>query len=87
MPEPTTRRQFLTRAAILAAGAPTLGAFLAACGKSGPSSSTPSLTLAAPDSPVKWDIAEDNKPIADGLAPEKGTLKLSATPTTSAPTR
>ena len=72
-----TRRQFLTRAAILAAAAPTLGAFLAACSKSGPSSGQPTLTLAAPDHPVKWDIADDNKPIADGLAPEKGaTLKI-----------
>ena len=35
MPEPTTRRQFLARAAILAASAPTLGAFLQACSKSG----------------------------------------------------
>lgn len=76
MPEPTTRRQFLTRAAILAASAPTLGAFLAACGKSDSPSSTPSLKLASPESPVLWDIADDNKPIADGLAPEKGTLKL-----------
>jgi len=71
------RRQFLTRAALLAATAPTLGAYLAACSKSGPSSSAPSLTLAAPDKPVTWDIADDNKPIADGLAPEKGsTLQL-----------
>ena len=37
----------------------------------------PTLTIAKPDSPVKWDIADDNKPIADGLAPEKGaTLKI-----------
>ncbi|HET9564169.1 MAG TPA: extracellular solute-binding protein, partial [Mycobacterium sp.] len=72
-----TRRQFLARAAILAAAAPTLGAYLAACSKSGPSSGQPTLTLASPDSPVKWDIADDNKPIADGLAPEKGaTLQL-----------
>jgi spermidine/putrescine transport system substrate-binding protein len=72
-----TRRQFLSRAAILAAAAPTLGAYLAACSKSGPSSGQPTLTLASPDSPVKWDIADDNKPIADGLAPEKGaTLQL-----------
>ena len=77
MPEPTTRRQFLTRAAILAASAPTLGAFLSACGGgSAPPGATPSLKLASPDSPVLWDIADDNKPIADGLAPEKGTLKL-----------
>ncbi|HYJ57557.1 MAG TPA: extracellular solute-binding protein, partial [Mycobacterium sp.] len=77
MPEPTTRRQFLTRAAILAAGAPTLGAFLAACGKSDSPSTTPSLTIASPDNPVTWPIPDDNKPIADALAPEEGaTLKL-----------
>ena len=77
MPTPPTRRQFLARAAILAAGAPALGAFLQACSKNAPSSSQPSLTLAAPDNPVKWDIGDDNKPIADGLAPEKGaTLQL-----------
>ncbi len=81
MPPPNghgpTRRQFLARAAILAATAPTLGAYLTACSKSGPSSGQPTLTLAAPDHPVKWDIADDNKPIADGLAPEKGaTLKI-----------
>jgi spermidine/putrescine transport system substrate-binding protein len=77
MPEPTSRRQFLVRAAILAATAPTLGAFLQACSKNAPSSSQPSLTLAAPDNPVTWPIPDDNKPIADGLAPEKGaTLKI-----------
>ena len=38
-----------------------LGAVLQACSKSTPSSSAPSLTLAAPDKPVKWDIADDNK--------------------------
>ncbi len=38
---------------------------------------SPTLTLASPDNPVTWDIADDNKPIADGLAPEKGaTLQL-----------
>ena len=77
MPTPPTRRQFLARAAILAAAAPTLPAFLAACSKSGPSSQGPSLTIAAPDNPVKWPIPDDNKPIADGLAPEQGaTLKI-----------
>ena len=72
-----TRRQFLQRSAILAASTPALIAFLDACSRSTPSSSGPSLTLAAPDNPVTWDIADDNKPIADGLAPEKGaTLQL-----------
>src|SRR5262245_36183958 len=77
MPEPTSRRQFLARAAILAASDATPGAFLAACSKNAPSSSQPTMTLAAPDHPVTWPIADDNKPIADGLAPEKGaTLKI-----------
>ena len=71
------RRQFLQRAAIVAVAAPTLAAFLEACSKPGPSSSGPSLTIAKPDSPVKWPIPDDNKPIADGLVPEKGaTLKI-----------
>src|SRR5690349_5372606 len=77
MPTPPSRRQFLARAAILAAAAPTFGAFLAACSKPESSSSPSSLTLAAPDNPVKWPIPDDNKAIADGLAPEKGaTLKI-----------
>ncbi|WP_167098441.1 spermidine/putrescine ABC transporter substrate-binding protein [Mycobacterium sp. DL592] len=71
------RRQFLTRAALLAAGTPALVAFLDACSKGAQTSSAPSLTIASPSSPVKWDIADDNKPIADGLSPEKGaTLQL-----------
>ena len=70
------RRQFLQRAAILAAGAPTLGAFLAACSKPDSATSTPSLTIAAPDNPVTWPIAPGNEPIGDGLEPEKGPLKL-----------
>src|SRR6478736_3858276 len=76
------RRQFLTRAALLAAGAPALPLFLDACSKGGPSGSSsssaaPSLKIASPQNPVTWDIPADNKPIADGLAPEQGaTLQL-----------
>ncbi|MCU1695537.1 MAG: transporter substrate-binding protein [Mycobacterium sp.] len=72
------RRQFLQRAAILAAAAPTVGAFLAACSKpAGTQGSAPSLTIAKPDSPVKWPIADDNKAIGDSLPPEKGaTIKI-----------
>ena len=71
------RRQFLQRAALLAAGTPALVAFLDACSKGGQSSSAPTLKIASPQNPVKWDIPSDNKPIADGLAPEKGaTLQL-----------
>ena len=71
------RRQFLQRAALLAVGTPALVAFLDACSKGGQSTSAPSLTIASPSSPVKWDIPADNKAIADGLGPEKGgTLQL-----------
>ncbi|AQA04343.1 ABC transporter substrate-binding protein [Mycobacterium sp. MS1601] len=81
LPRPSgpTRRQFLMRAGLLALTAPTLGSALAACGSGpgGPGSATATLTLAKPDSPVTWDIADDNKPIGDGLAPEQGaTLKI-----------
>jgi spermidine/putrescine transport system substrate-binding protein len=66
----------LARAAILAAAAPALGAFLAACSKP-PAPSTGDVKLASPSNPVKWPIPDDNKAIADGLAPEKGaTLKI-----------
>ena len=59
-------------------GRPDPGQLPRRCSKSGQSSSSaPTLTIAAPDHPVKWDIPEDNKPIADGLAPEKdATLQL-----------
>ncbi len=71
------RRQFLTRAALLAASTPALVAFLDACSKGGQSSSAPTLKIASPSNPVTWDIPDDNKAIADGLAPEKGgTLQL-----------
>ncbi len=81
MPAPNgpgpNRRQFLQRAALLAAGTPALVAFLDACSKGGQSTSAPTLKIASPQNPVKWDIAGDNQPIADGLAPEKGaTLQL-----------
>jgi spermidine/putrescine transport system substrate-binding protein len=76
MPKCTTRRQFLTRAAMVVASAPALGALLEACSKA-PPYSPPSLTLASPGNPVTWPISDDNRPIADGLAPEKdATLKI-----------
>jgi spermidine/putrescine transport system substrate-binding protein len=71
------RRQFLQRAALLAAGTPALVAFLDACSKGGQSTSSPGLKIASPGNPVTWDIPADNKAIADGLGPEKGaTLQL-----------
>lgn len=76
MPTPSrpvpNRRQFIRRAALLAAGGPSLIAPLDACSKGSPPNPTPSVTIAAPNRPVTWDIPVDNKPIADGLRPEKG---------------
>ncbi len=74
-----SRRQFLVRAALLAAAVPALPLALSACSKDGAGGggATPSLTIAAPSSPVTWDVPSDNQPIADALAPEKGaTLQL-----------
>ena len=73
-----SRRQFLTRAALLAVGAPALPILLDACSKGGNSTSAPSsLKIASPQNPVTWDIPADNMPIADGLTPEQGaTLQL-----------
>lgn len=81
MPAPhrpgSSRRQFLQRAALLAGGTPALIAFLNACAKSDQTSSAPGMKIASPDKPATWDIAKDNAPIADGLAPEKAaTLQL-----------
>src|SRR4051794_28211119 len=77
----SSRREFLTRSMLLAAGAPTLAAFLDACSTSSGGSSSGGrdsiLKLASPDNPVTWPIKADNKPIANGLSPEKGaTLRL-----------
>src|SRR4051794_32058994 len=75
----TSRRDFLVRSMLLAAGTPSLAAFLEACGGSTSNTSGPSggLRLASPTNPVTWPIAADNRPIANGLAPEKNaTLRL-----------
>ncbi len=83
-PEPfqgPSRRQFLQRAALLAAGTPTLAALLEACTRSsgtggGGAAPKASLTLAAPSNPVKWPV-DESAMIKDGLTPEKGaTLRL-----------
>jgi spermidine/putrescine transport system substrate-binding protein len=75
-----TRREFMRRAGMAGIALPTASAILAACGKSGGASGSPpanptGLTLARPDNPVTLPIA-DNPPIADGLQPEAGPLKI-----------
>jgi spermidine/putrescine transport system substrate-binding protein len=67
-----TRRQLLGAGAGLA-----LGGMLAGCGSSNPTGTSTGVRLPSPTSPVKWPIYSDNKPIAAGLAPEKGaTLQI-----------
>jgi spermidine/putrescine transport system substrate-binding protein len=74
------RRTFMRKAAATGIAAPSLAAFLAACGSSEPTSSgsSPSagLTLARPDSPVTIPLSDDNPAIADGLKPEAGPLRI-----------
>jgi spermidine/putrescine transport system substrate-binding protein len=72
-----SRRQLLGAGAGLAAGA-----LLAGCGGSGSSGPTApkgagGVPLPRPNTPVKWPIYSDNKPIASGLQPETGaTLQI-----------
>ena len=77
-PEPEGR--VLSRREVLGAGAGLmLGAMLAGCGGSSETTATGSSGLSLPSlhSPVKWPIFSDNKPIASGMAPEKGaTLQI-----------
>ncbi|MGI9123678.1 MAG: polyamine ABC transporter substrate-binding protein [Mycobacterium sp.] len=65
------RRQFLQHAALLAAGAPALAALLDACSEAEQPDWPANLKIAAPNAPVTWDIAPDNRPTPDGLGPEK----------------
>ena len=65
------RRQFLQRTALLAAGAPALAGLLDACSKDGQSDWPANLRIASPKDPVTWEITSDNRPIPDGLGPEK----------------
>ena len=79
---PAPEERAISRRDLLGAGAGlALGALLAGCGSSSSNSSPPTgahgVLLPRQDAPVKWPIYSDNKPIASGLAPEKGaTLQL-----------
>ncbi len=74
---PLSRREFLRRAGAAGLAVPSLAAVLAACGKSSSSGGSTSggLQLARPDHPVTLPV-EGNPPIADGLPPESGPLKI-----------
>ena len=69
----------ISRRQLLAAGAGlALGGMLAGCSRTNPAAGASSaVPLPRQDSPVKWPVYSDNKPIASGLAPEAGaTLQL-----------
>jgi spermidine/putrescine transport system substrate-binding protein len=68
----------ISRRQLLAAGAGlALGATLAGCSSKNPAGASSGPPLPRQNSPVKWPVYSDNKPIASGLAPEKGaTLQL-----------
>ncbi len=70
------RREFLGRSAVGIAGLSSLGTILAACGGGNGGSSAADLQLARPDSPITWPLYDDNAPIASGLEPEEGPLKI-----------
>jgi spermidine/putrescine transport system substrate-binding protein len=78
------RREFLRRSALLGVALPSAGAILAACGddddepssgsKGSNASTTTNAGLSRPDNPVTLPLK--GEPIADGLDPEGGPLKL-----------
>lgn len=79
-----TRRTFIRRASLTAAGLSAPG-LLAACGTASPfgagadaalSRGPGGLPLARPNRPVRLPIYADNKPILSGQAPEKGPLQV-----------
>jgi spermidine/putrescine transport system substrate-binding protein len=71
------RREFLQRGVAGAFALSSMGTLLAACaGNNNGQFKPPELQLARPDNPVKWPLFDDNQPVASGLEPESGTLKI-----------
>jgi len=77
----TSRREFLRRAAATGIALPSMSAILAACrdsstGGTSQTTGAAGIPLATPDSPVELPLYDDIPPIADGLEPEAGPLKV-----------
>ncbi|MBA2457203.1 MAG: spermidine/putrescine ABC transporter substrate-binding protein, partial [Nocardioidaceae bacterium] len=71
------RRRFLRHTLYLSLGAAAGPTILGACAAdSTTTSSAAALPLARPDNPVTLPLHDDIPPIADGLEPESGTLKI-----------
>ena len=76
---PSPEESAISRRQLLAAGAGlALGGLLAGCSSTNPAgASSADPPLPRQNSPVKWPLYPDNKPIAAGLEPEQGaTLRL-----------
>jgi len=73
------RQQFLLRTGGAAVAFAGLSPLLAACGggdDGGGPVGAGGIPLARPDNPVKLPLFDDNAPIASGLQPEKGSLRI-----------
>jgi spermidine/putrescine transport system substrate-binding protein len=70
------RREFIQRSAAGVFALSSMGTLLSACGGEDGGSEASDLVLARPDNPVTWPLFDDNAPIASGLEPEQGPLKI-----------
>ncbi len=75
---PNPDHSAISRRQLLAAGAGlALGGMLAGCSSTNPAGASTGPPLPRQNSPVKWPVYSDNKPIASDLQPEQGaTLQL-----------
>ena len=76
---PNLEESAISRRQLLAAGAGlAFAGLLAGCSTTNPAgAASADPPLPRVDRPIKWPVYADNKPIASGLAPEKGaTLQL-----------
>jgi spermidine/putrescine transport system substrate-binding protein len=70
------RRTFLTRSAWSAAALAAGPSLLTACGDGNSRGDASPVPLSRPDEPVTLPLYDDIPPVADGLEPETGTLKI-----------
>lgn len=73
---PMGRRAFLARSAWSGAALALGPSLLAACGDGNSRGDASPVPLSRPDNPVTLPLYDDIPPIADGLEPEDGTLKV-----------
>ena len=75
-PSRLSRRSVL-KGALAGLALPTLHTLLAACGGDGTKSPAATVTIPAPDNPVRWALSKANPAIDSGLTPKRGsTLRI-----------